>query len=184
MSHELSGKKIAFLVAPFGVEHAQLANPWRAVKLAGGKPILVSTGHGPIQAVHRGVRTSETIHVDRIIEELNIGECAALVLPGGLDNSASLRERPDAIGVVAEFVRAGKAVAAIEHGPGILVNAGVLAGKVLTSSPGMEAEIVKAGGTWMDEEVRFCPDHGWMLVTGRSSLGLSSFTKAMVTAFI
>lgn len=184
MSHELSDKRLAFLVAQIGVEHAELTDPWMAVQRAGGKPVLVSTAPGSIQAVHRGVPTSVAFRVDKLIEEFVSGDCAALVLPGGSENAAILRGIPAAVNLVGDFVGAGKPVAAISHGSGILVSAGVLTGKLLTGWPGLETEIVQAGARWADEEVQFCPDHGWMLVTAKSSRGLPEFTRAMLTAFI
>ncbi|MGO4384210.1 type 1 glutamine amidotransferase domain-containing protein [Specibacter sp. RAF43] len=184
MSHELDGKTIAFLVATTGVEQIELTSPWEAVKRAGGEPVLVSTAPGTIQAVHSDTEPGDRFPVDKTVQEMPVERCDGLVLPGGTTNPDKLRMNPQAVDFVAAIVAAGKPVAAICHGPWILVEAGVLPGKVLTSWPSLRTDIRNAGGKWVDEEVHASPDGGWMLVTSRKPDDLPAFVKAMVTAFI
>ena len=178
MINQINGKEIVFLVAPSGVEHTELVATWTAVREAGGTPVLVSTSREPV------VTAKETFFVDRLAGDLIASDYAALVLPGGGENSFLLRGNAEAVRLVGDFVTAGKPVAAIAHGVGILVDAGVLAGKVATSWPDLAQEIVDAGARWSDQDVQVCPDHGWMLVTGQTTLVLPEFVEAMVTAFI
>lgn len=184
MTNEINGKKIAFLVAPSGVEHTELIATWQAVRAAGGTPVLVSTAADPVVAVQAGVPAKETFAVDRLAADLIVDDYAALVLPGGEKSSEALRGSGEAVRLVVDFVAARKPVAAISHGVGILVEAGVLAGKSVTSWPGLTQEIIDAGGRWADQDVQFCPDRGWMLITGKTTLVLPEFVQAMVTAFI
>lgn len=184
MSNEINGKKIAFLVPPCGVEHAELVATWTAVREAGGFPTLVSTAGGTVGTARAGVRAEESFPVDKLAHDLVVGGYAALVLLGATEGRAGLRGNAEAVRLVADFVAAGKPVAAISHGVGILVDAGVLAGKAVTGWPGLAHEIVAAGARWTDRDVQVCPDEGWMLVTGRTTLVLPEFVQAMVTAFI
>lgn len=184
MSHELDGKRIAFLVAQTGVESVELTVPWAAVRNAGGRPFLVSTGLGPIQGTNLGALTGDTFKVDNLTAQLAARDCNALVLPGGVTNAELLRDSSDAVRLVSEMVAAGRPIAAISHGVGILLEAGVLAGKVITGWDGLEQEAVLAGARWSGEDVQFCPDHGWMLVTGRTPAALPEFSTALVTGFI
>lgn len=184
MSHELDGKRVAFLVAENGVESVELTVPWAAVRSAGGRPFLVSTGLGPIQGTNLGAPTGETFKVDYLTAQLAARDCSALVLPGGLANAQLLREISDAVRLVSELVAAGRPIAAISHGGGILLEAGVLGGKVMTGWDGLEREAVVVGARWSSEDVQFSPDRGWMLITGRSSGVLPEFSAALVTGFI
>ncbi|MGP9503075.1 DJ-1/PfpI family protein [Specibacter sp. AOP5-B1-6] len=184
MTNEINGKKIVFLVAPSGVEHSELIATWEAVRAAGGTPELVSTDVDPVVAVMAGVPATETFAVDLLAGDLVVNDYAALVLPGGEESADALRANAEALRLVVDFVAAGKPVAAISHGVGILVDAGVLAGKVVTSWPGLTQEIIDAGARWADQDVQFCPEQGWMLITGKTTVDLPEFVQAMVTAFI
>lgn len=107
MSHEVDGKRVAFLVAENGVESVEVTVPWAAVRNAGGRPFLVSTGLGPIQGTNLGAPTGETFKVDYLTAQLAARDCSALVLPGGLANAQLLRESSDAVRLVSELVGAG-----------------------------------------------------------------------------
>ncbi|WP_309145240.1 type 1 glutamine amidotransferase domain-containing protein [Arthrobacter sp. STN4] len=183
MSHELDGKTIVFLAAASGVEQIELVTPWEAVTAAGGTPVLVSDVPGEMQAFHHDTEPGDTFPIDKTVQEIPVERCAALVLPGGTTNPDKLRLSPEAVEFVAAVVGAGKPVAAICHGPWMLVEADVLAGKTLTSWPSLRTDIRNAGGTWIDEPVHVCIEHGWPLVTSRRPDDLPAFVTAMVTAF-
>lgn len=184
MSNEITGKRIVFLVPPNGVEQAQLIAAWTAVKDAGGSPVLVSTAGGPVVAAPAGVPSTETFPVDMLVQDLAASDYAALVLLGGKEGALALRRNAEAVRLVIDFVAAGKPVAAISHGVGILADAGVLAGKAVTGWPDLALEIAAAGARWTGQDVQVCPDGGWMLITGKTTLVLPEFVQAMVTAFI
>lgn len=184
MANEINGKRIAFLVAPNGVDHHELAILWEAVKDAGGKPMLLSTAGGPIMTVRWDEKGGEIFLVDGLVGSLKATDFSALVLPGGADHVLTLRGSSETTRIITEFVLAGKPVAAISQGPAILINTEVLAGKSLTGWPGMADEVLHAGAEWADKDVHFCPNNNWMLITGRSTQALPKFTQAMVKAFI
>ncbi|MCX5215883.1 type 1 glutamine amidotransferase [Kitasatospora sp. NBC_00240] len=178
----LQGKTIAFLVAPEGVEQAELTEPWQAVREAGGTPRLVSTQSGRVQAFNHLDR-GDTFHVDEVVGELMAGEHDALVLPGGVANPDALRMDPAAVDFVRSFFDAGKPVAAICHAPWTLIEAGVVRGRTLTSWPSLRSDLVNAGAQWVDQQVHLCTDGPNTLITSRKPDDLPAFGDALVTAF-
>lgn len=177
MTGELSGKRIAFL-ATDGVEQVELTEPWKAVERAGGSPELVSIKSGEIQGVNHGEK-ADTFRVDRIAGDARADDYDALILPGGVRNPDNLRVNERAVGFVRDFFTQGKPVAAICHGPWMLVEADVVRGRTLTSWPSLKTDIRNAGGTWVDEECRV--DSG--LVTSRKPNDLPAFCSKMVEEF-
>ena len=152
MSTSLTGLKVAFLVAPEGIEQVELTEPWKAVKDAGGQPELVSTKGGEVQAFNH-LDKGDTFPVDAEVSKTGAEGYDALVLPGGVANPDFLRMDADAVAFVKSFFEQGKQVAAICHAPWTLVEAGVLKGRTLTSWPSLQTDIRNAGGTWVDQEV-------------------------------
>src|ERR1700710_1695192 len=116
VSDELKGKRIAFLVAPEGVEQAELTEPWQAVRDAGAHPVLVSTDSGEIQAFNH-LDKGDTFPVDKVVSDALADDFDGLVLPGGVANPDFLRMQKEVPGWVAAFFSAGKPVAAICHAP-------------------------------------------------------------------
>ena len=182
MTQPLSGTTVAFLVAPEGIEQLELTEPWKAVQEAGGTAHLISTDRGQVQAYHH-LDKGDTFDVDAVVAEADPASYDALVLPGGVANPDFLRAQPAAVAFAKAFVDAGKPVAAICHAPWTLIEAGVLAGKTLTSWPSLQTDIRNAGGTWVDEEVFVCPANGFTLVTSRNPDDLPAFGKAIVEVF-
>lgn len=183
MANELSGKKIAFLVAPAGVEQVELTTPWQAVQDAGGQPTLLSTQSGQVRAFNHDVEMADTFGVDVTVSDASAGDYDAWVLPGGTTNPDKLRTEPEAMAFVKAFVDARKPVAAVCHGPWSLVETDVVRGKTLTSWPSLRTDIRNAGGTWVDEKVFICPEQGWTLVTSRKPDDLDAFSSTLVEEF-
>jgi protease I len=183
MANDLSGKKIAFLVANVGIEQVELTSPWQAVRDAGGEPVLLAPETGKVQAVHGDLEQGDVFEADQAVGDARPDEYAALVLPGGVANPDKLRMVPDAVRFVASFAEAGKPIAAICHGPWTLVEADVVRGKTLTSWPSLRTDIRNAGGTWQDAEVITSDNNGWTLVTSRKPDDLEAFHRAAITAF-
>jgi len=183
MSTELSGMKIAFLVANAGVEQVELTSPWQAVKDAGGEPVLIAPEKDTVQAVNNDVELGDTFEPDLSVSDASAADFAALVLPGGVANPDKLRLVPEAVELVKAFAAAGKPIAAICHGPWTLVEAWLVKGKTLTSWPSLRTDIGNAGGDWRDCEVFICPTQGFDLVTSRKPDDLDAFDKALVTTF-
>jgi protease I len=174
MPNELQGKRIAFL-ATDGVEQVELTEPWQAVQEAGAEPELLSIKEGEIQGVNH-MDKGDTFRVDKLVSEADATDYDGLVLPGGVANPDFLRMDEDAVRFVREFFAQGKPVGAICHGPWTLVEAGVVAGRTLTSWPSLRTDIRNAGGEWIDAECHV--DAG--LVTSRKPDDLPAFNAKIV----
>ncbi|MEV6315195.1 type 1 glutamine amidotransferase domain-containing protein [Streptomyces sp. NPDC051776] len=174
--------KVAFLVAPEGVEQVELTDPWQAVRDAGGTPELVSTKGGKIQAFDH-LDKADSFSVDRTVTETSADDYDALVLPGGVANPDFLRMDARAVAFVKSFFDAGKPVAAICHAPWTLVEADVVRGRTLTSWPSLQTDIRNAGGLWVDEQVHICREAPSTLITSRKPADLKAFIDAVVTEF-
>ena len=180
---DLSGTKIAFLVNNSGVEQPELTTPWEGLRSAGAEVVLLAPEAGKVQAFTDDVDRADTFTVDGTIGDADPEAYDALVLPGGTTNADALRLDEDAVAFVKAFVEAGKPIAAVCHAPWLLVEAGVLNGKTLTSFPSLATDIRNAGGTWIDDEAFTCPANAWTLVTSRNPDDLDAFVEAAVAAF-
>jgi protease I len=183
MAQDLSGKRIAFLVANSGVEQVELTTPWQALQDAGAETVLVAPEKGTVQAFESDVEKADTFEADMAVADVRAADFDGLVLPGGTTNPDKLRMDRDAVALVRSFAQEGKPVAAICHGPWTLVEAGVLRGMTLTSWPSLRTDIENAGGTWQDMESSTCTENGWTLVTSRKPDDLPAFTEAAIAAF-
>ncbi|MCD0485287.1 type 1 glutamine amidotransferase domain-containing protein [Streptacidiphilus sp. ASG 303] len=182
MSTTLEGRTVAFLVATEGIEQVELTGPWQAVEAAGGRPRLVSTRPGRVQAFNH-LDKADTFEVHDVAGEVSAGHYDALVLPGGVANPDALRLDRDAVAFARAFFDAGKPVAAICHAPWTLIEAGVLGGRTLTSWPSLHTDIANAGGHWVDEEVKVCRSGPNVLVTSRKPGDLKAFEETLVAEF-
>lgn len=175
MNQQLRGRRVAFLAAPEGTEQVELTEPWKAVTEAGGEPELVSTSGTRIRAFQHLDR-GDTFPIDKLVSDATTNEYDALVLPGGVANPDQLRTDPEAVSFVRSFFEQGKPVAVICHGPWTLIEAGVVAGRRLTSWPSLRTDLRNAGADWVDEEV--VTDDG--LVSSRKPDDLPAFCAKLV----
>jgi protease I len=182
MSTSLNGKKIAFLVAPEGVEQVELTEPWKAVEKAGGSPELVSTEVGKIQAFNH-LTPADTFEADTSADRVSASDYAGLVLPGGVANPDFLRTNDAAVALVKNFFAAGKPVAVICHGPWTLIDADVVRGRTMTSWPSIRTDLVNAGANWVNDVVVECSRGPNTLVSSRKPDDLPAFCDALVGAF-
>lgn len=169
---------IAFAVANEGVEQVELAQPWKAVKDAGGSPKLISLEPGQVQAFNH-LDKADTFDVDQTFQDADAGTYDALVLPGGVANPDALRTDATAVSFIRSFFDAGKPVAAICHAPWTLIEADVVRGQTMTSWPSLQTDLRNAGATWVDEEV--VTDGS--LLTSRKPDDLPAFNAALVKLF-
>ena len=183
MSNELSGKRVAFLVANSGVEQIELTRPWDELKDAGADVTLIAPSTDDVQAVNHDIEKGDTFSPDRAVSDASAGDYDALVLPGGVANPDKLRMDSDAVAFVKSVAQSGKPIAAICHGPWTLVEADVVRGKTLTSWPSLQTDIRNAGGEWRDQESFTCPVEGFTLVTSRKPDDLDAFCAATIKAF-
>jgi protease I len=174
--------RVAFLVAPEGVEQVELTEPWQAVADAGGKPKLLSTRPGEVRAF-KHLEKADAFPVDQTVADSSVEDFDGLVLPGGVANPDALRLDTRAVAFVKEFVEAGKPVAAICHAPWTLVEADVVRGRTLTSWPSLRTDIRNAGGIWVDEEVKVCDAAPSTFITSRKPADLKAFCSAFIEEF-
>ncbi len=177
MAEELSGKRVAVL-ATDGVEQVELDEPWQALVEAGAEPTLVGLAAGTITAFQH-IEPGATRTVDVPLADADPDGYDALVLPGGVVNGDFVRADPDAVAFVSAFFDAGKPVAAICHAPWVLIEAGVVRGRRMTSWPSLQTDLRNAGADWVDEEVVVDGN----LTTSRDPDDLPAFTKAVVEQF-
>jgi len=177
MSGKLAGKRVAILVAD-GFEQVEMTRPKEALEAEGADTFIVSPNPGEVQGMNHADE-GDRFGVDIPLEMWQTGEYDALLIPGGLMNPDELRSTDAALDFVRHFFVTGKPVAAICHAPWVLIDAGVVAGRTLTSCPTMQTDVRNAGGHWVDEEV--VVDGG--LVTSRKPHDIPAFDKAMIEAF-
>lgn len=174
-SETLAGRRVAFL-ATNGVDESEFAQPWAAVTDAGASAELVSIQPGEIQSVSKGEKAGK-FKVDRLVTEVSARDYDALVLPGGVKSPDTLRMNPSAVEFVRSFMESDKPVGAICHGPWMLIEAGVVRGRMLTSYPSLQTDIRNAGGEWADRTV-ISDQH---LVTSRNPGDLPVFCSTLVS---
>ena len=173
----LQGKHIA-IIATDMVEQVELVEPRKALENAGAKTDLLSIKPGKIQGFNHFDKADEHA-VDRLVEEADASDYDALLIPGGVGNPDQLRADENVVQFARDFFEQGKPVAAICHGPWVLVEAGVVKGRKLTSWPSLQTDIRNAGGNWVDEEV--VVDQG--LVTSRKPDDIPAFNDKMIEEF-
>ena len=172
---DLTGKKVA-IIATDHFEEAELVEPRDALTKAGAEVRIYSTGTDPIQAVEGDTKPTQKVDVDGTFDDLDPATIDALVVPGGTINADTIRTDEKARAIVRAVSEAGKPLAVICHGPWLLVSAGLVRGKRLTSYASLADDVKNAGGDWVDEEV--VVDNG--LVTSRKPDDLPAFTKKIV----
>ncbi len=170
-------KRIAIL-ATNGFEESELKSPKEFLEQQGWTADIVSLKSGTIKGWKDGNWSNE-FEVNYTLDEVSSKDYDALVLPGGVINPDQLRRDEKAVSFVKDFFSESKPVAAICHGPQILVDAEVLEGRSVTSFSSIKKDLLNAGAVWTDEEV--VVDNG--LVTSRTPEDLPAFNKKMVEEF-
>jgi len=171
---KLDGKRIAIL-ATRGVEQVELTEPRRMLKEEGAKVEVISPEAGKFKA-WKFTEWGDDIAVDRTVEQAKPDDYDALVLPGGQINPDILRTNARAVKFVQDFYQTGKTVAAICHGPWMLVEANIAKGKTATSWRSVKTDLKNAGANWVDQEV--VVDKG--LVTSRKPDDIPAFVSKIV----
>ncbi|HTJ87590.1 MAG TPA: type 1 glutamine amidotransferase domain-containing protein [Terriglobales bacterium] len=176
-NRSLSGYRVAIL-ATDGVEDAELREPREALKNAGAQVTLIAPKRDKIQSFQHFDKKDQ-FNVDILLGDADPKQFDGVLLPGGALNSDTLRVQPQAQEFVREMDRAGKPIAVICHAPWLLVSAGLLKGRTLTSYHTIQDDVRNAGGKWQDEEV--VHDRNW--VSSRQPSDIPAFNQAMVDLF-
>lgn len=170
----LDGVRVA-IIANEWFEQSEMQEPRRALDAAGAQTVLISTKAGEIQGRSQGEK-GDRFPVDMTLDEARASDFDAVLLPGGTLNADKLRMEERAREFVREMQSAGKPIAAICHAPWLLVSAGLVKGRTLTSFFTLQDDIRNAGGTWRDQEV--VRDRNW--VTSRQPKDIPAFNDAMI----
>jgi len=177
MEKSLDGIRVAILVTN-DFERVELTEPRQALEGAGAKTVIVSPQSGRLQSLNHDVK-ADLFDVDLTLDEANPDDFDAVLLPGGVVNADGLRMVAKAQEFVRRMNEAGKPIAVICHGPWVLVSAGLVRGRTLTSWPTLQDDIRNAGGNWVDSEV-VC-DENW--VSSRGPRDLPAFNREMLSLF-
>jgi len=170
----LNDRKVAILTEE-GFEQIELTSPKAALEAAGATVHVISPKAGKIKAWDK-TNWGIEINVDKQLSEVSPDDYDALVLPGGVLNPDKLRQNKDVVAFVSAFLDEGKPVAAICHGPQVLIETGLINGRRLTSYPSLKTDLINAGADWIDEEV--VVDNG--LVTSRTPADLDAFNRKAI----
>src|SRR6266536_2525869 len=173
----LHGLRVAIL-ATDGVEDSELREPRQALDNAGAHTTLIAPKQGQIYSMRHHDK-AEKYNVELTLDQADPGQFDAVLLPGGALNADTLRVHPRAQQFVREMDRAGKPIAIICHAPWLLVTAGLVRGRTITSYHTIQDDIQNAGGKWQDEEV--VRDKNW--VSSRQPSDIPAFNRAMIELF-
>ncbi|WP_104381839.1 type 1 glutamine amidotransferase domain-containing protein [Sphingobacterium sp. HMA12] len=174
---KLKDKKIAILVAD-GFEEIELSSPKEALENAGAKTHIISPAKDKVRS-KKGDEWSKEYVVDVALQEAEENKYDALLLPGGVINPDKLRTNKTAIALINAFWERNKPIAAICHGPQLLINADLVRGKKITSVEAIKIDLINAGANWEDSAVVI--DEG--LISSRTPDDLPEFNKAIIKAF-
>jgi protease I len=174
MSNTLKGKKVAIL-ATDGFEQVELTDPKKNLEDAGATVEVISIKSGEIKGWDK-TDWGKTVKVDKTLDQAKPVDYDVLVLPGGQINPDKLRIEEKAVAFVKEFAQSGKPVAAICHGPWVLIEAGVVSGKTMTSWPSVKTDLKNAGANWVDKEVV----QDGNIITSRKPEDIPAFSKKII----
>lgn len=177
MPNKLEGKTVAIL-ATDGFEQSELLKPKQALEEAGAVTKIVSPTEKKIKGWNMK-QWGDEVPVNIDLKSAKADQFDALLLPGGVMNPDKLRMDPDAVRFVKSFFDQGKPVAAICHGPWMLVETGEVQGRTITSWPSLRTDVQNAGGTWVDEETVVSDG----VLTSRKPDDLPAFNREMIELF-
>nr|WP_314465543.1 type 1 glutamine amidotransferase domain-containing protein [uncultured Novosphingobium sp.] len=169
--------KRVLIVATNGFEQSELTGPRDALNQAGIETVIASPESGEIKGWQH-TDWGDSVKVDAALGSVSAGDFDALVLPGGQMNPDVLRTKPEAVQLVRDFLAAGKPVAAICHGPWLLVEADAVRGKTVTGWPSIRTDLRNAGANVVDQEVAV----DGLLITSRKPDDIPAFSKAVIEA--
>lgn len=176
MSNSLSGKRIAMLVTD-GFEQAELTGPKDALEQAGARVDILSTEEGSVKGWNHD-KPADDFEVNLTFKSANVDQYDAVVLPGGVQNSDTIRLDKDAQQIVKQVDSAGKPIAVICHGGWLLVSAGLVKGKTMTSYKTLKDDLTNAGANWVDQEV--VKDGQW--ISSRQPDDIPAFNRELIQA--
>ncbi|MBB3940829.1 protease I [Novosphingobium fluoreni] len=169
--------KKVLILATDGFEQSELTKPKQALEDAGIETTVASPNDGEIKGWDM-TDWGDSVKVDKTLDQVNAADYDALLLPGGQINPDKLRMEEKAVSLVKDFADSGKPVAAICHGPWMLVEADVVKGKTITSWPSIRTDLRNAGANVVDQEVAI----DGQFITSRKPDDIPAFSKALIEA--
>ncbi|WP_311221888.1 MULTISPECIES: type 1 glutamine amidotransferase domain-containing protein [unclassified Acidovorax] len=168
------GRKVAILVTD-GFEQIELTSPRDALQQAGAQTLIVAPKNKALQGFNHDEK-ADTFEVDVVLGAARAEDFDVLLLPGGVINADALRTDEQAQAFARAFDEAGKPIAVICHGAWLLIDAGLVQGRTVTSWPSLATDLRNAGATWVDKEV--CVDGRW--VSSRKPDDLPAFNAKLL----
>ncbi|WP_434594633.1 type 1 glutamine amidotransferase [Pseudomonas sp. R4-83] len=176
MANSLNGKRVAFLVTD-GFEQVELTGPKDALDQAGAQTEILSAKSGTVKGWNHD-QPADDFPVANTFQAVNIDQYDAVVLPGGVQNSDTIRIDENAQQLVKSAASAGKPIAVICHGGWLLISAGLVDGKTMTSYKTLKDDLVNAGANWVDQEVV----KDGKLISSRQPDDVPAFSQALIDA--
>jgi protease I len=176
---QLGGRRVLVLVTNYGVEQDELLVPLKKLRDQGADVTVAARTTDPVRTLVGDKDPGETVEPDSAIDAVDPDAYELLVIPGGTLNVDTLRLDEKAVETAKAFAASGRPIAAICHGPWLLVEAGVLKDRTLTSYPSLKTDVRNAGArTWVDESV-VRDEGGYTLITSRTPKDLDDFVGAI-----
>ncbi|MEV5969558.1 type 1 glutamine amidotransferase domain-containing protein [Streptomyces sp. NPDC051921] len=176
----LDGTHVLFLTTNYGIEQDELKRPMAHLRSAGAHVTVAAKRDEPVLTLVSDRRPGAVVEPDTTLAQAAPAEYDAVVVPGGTVNADRLRTDGQAQRLVAAFAAAGKPVAAICHGPWLLLESGVVGGREITSYPSLRTDLENAGANWRDRKVVVDTSGGHPLITSRRPADLDAFSAAIV----
>lgn len=179
MTQNLAGKRVAIL-ATHGFEQSELNDPKAQLEAWGAEVTVVSPAAEKRIRGWKNKDWGEEVEVDQALADASAVDFDALVLPGGVINPDTLRTDESALAFIRDVAAAGKPVAAICHGPWLLIDSGLAKGRQVTSWPSVRQDLVNAQANWRDAEVVV----DGTLITSRKPEDIPAFSRAIADALV
>ncbi len=178
----LDGRNVLVLTTNYGTEQVELEKPIAVLREAGARVTVAAQKDEPVHTLVSDRRPGSEVAPDTTLATATADGFDAVVVPGGTVNADRLRTDEEALRLVSAFADAGKPVAAVCHGPWLLVDSGLARDRELTSYPSLRADLENAGGTWVDREVVVDTSGRHPLITSRRPDDIDAFAAAIVDA--
>jgi protease I len=179
---DLTGRRVLAIVTNYGVEQDELVVPTEKLRAAGATVVVAAQSTEPVATLVGDKDPGQDVRPDTTLSEVDAADFDLLLVPGGTINADTIRQDADAVALVKAFAAAGSPVAAICHGPWLLVEADLVKGKELTSFASLQTDLRNAGASWVDRAAVTDVEQGFTLVTSRDPDDLDDFVEAVSTA--
>ncbi|MFJ6574945.1 type 1 glutamine amidotransferase domain-containing protein [Streptomyces sp. NPDC091368] len=176
----LEGRNVLILTTNYGTEQDELTRPAAALRASGARVTVAAQKGEAVQTLVSDRHPGDLVPAETTLARATADGYDAVLVPGGTLNADQLRIDADARRLVSAFAAAGKPVAAICHGPWLLVDSGLAAGRELTSYPSLRPDLENAGATWRDREVVVDTSGDHPLITSRRPDDLDAFSSAII----